>query len=100
LNPGPSPCEGSLNDCWNHYKAQFEEWLSSRVAERTRKDYLNALTRFFGKHKIGDIKHLKDALQKENYNEKIVKGLRNFVNFPFNSFKVLLERPYALDPVG
>ncbi|RLF79031.1 integrase [Thermococci archaeon] len=27
------------------------------------------------------MKHLKDALQKENYNEKIVKGLRNFVNF-------------------
>lgn len=35
----------------------------------------------FGRHTIRDIKGLKVSLQQENYNEKIVKGLRNFVNF-------------------
>ncbi len=84
MNPGPPPCEGncdSLNDYWVAYKDKFGEWLSSRIAKSTTKDYMSALERFFGRHQIKDIKHLKDAARKENYNEKIVKGLRNFINF-------------------
>jgi len=66
------------------------------------KDYMNALERFFGRHQIKDIKHLRDAIRAENFNEKIVKGLRNFINFLVEEevidegVSTLLKRPLKL----
>ncbi len=98
-NPGPPPCQKSLNECWSNYRAQFVERLSTRVSKRTRKDYLSALDRFFDKYTIKSIKDLRRAIEAENYNEKIVKGLRNFINFLVDELIIdegtaaLLKRP-------
>ncbi|MFA4641433.1 integrase [Pyrococcus kukulkanii] len=70
-----------MNDYWVAYRSQFRGWLSSRVAATTMKDYISALEKFFSRHQIKDIKHLRTAIEKENYNSKLVKGLRNFINF-------------------
>ncbi|MFA4719898.1 integrase [Pyrococcus kukulkanii] len=70
-----------MNDYWVAYRSQFRGWLSSRIAKSTMKDYISALEKFFSRHQIKDIKHLRTAIEKENYNSKLVKGLRNFINF-------------------
>jgi intergrase/recombinase len=60
---------------------------------------LSALDRFFDKYTIKSIKDLRRAIEAENYNEKIVKGLRNFINFLVDELIIdegtaaLLKRP-------
>jgi len=51
------------------------------VSERTRKDYINALTKFFGRYTIKTIRDLRKASEELNYKKNYVKGLRNFINF-------------------
>jgi len=72
---------GKLNDLWRIYGNQFAEWLSDQVTEVVRKDYLKALERFFGRHSIKTYEDLEKALRAENYNDRVVKGLRKFTTF-------------------
>ena len=71
----------SLNDLWDINKVQFNEWLSYKVADRTRKDYIKALDKFMKKHKLKTVGNLVSALQKEHYSHHLVSALRNFVTF-------------------
>ena len=72
----------SLNEMWDLYKGQFEEWLSGKVTgPRTVKDYMNSLDRFLERHSIRTVGELVSALQEINYSHHTVSALRNFITF-------------------
>ncbi len=60
---------------------QFSEWLSDQITPVVKKDYLKALEVFFGRHSLKTYEDLEKALKAENYNDRIVKGLRKFTTF-------------------
>ncbi|WP_457741350.1 integrase [Thermococcus sp.] len=66
---------------WAIYKKQFAEWLSDQITPVVKKDYLKALEVFFGRHSLKTYEDLEKALKAENYNDRIVKGLRKFTTF-------------------
>ncbi len=80
---------GKLNDLWVIYKKQFAEWLSNQITPVVRKDYLKALEVFFGRHSLKTYEDLEKALKTENYNDRVVKGLRKFTTF--------LEEKHVID---
>ena len=85
LNPGPADYESeeTLNELWTKYKKQYLEWLSSKkIGERTRKDYLSALTKLFDKHTIKlDHRMIKKTIAAEGNKRNYANALRSFLTF-------------------
>jgi intergrase/recombinase len=67
-----------LNDAWLQCKSGFEEWLRhKKISEPTKRDYLNALLRFFENRTINKPIEIRDILLKD----KEERGLRNLFNY-------------------
>ncbi|WP_054840134.1 integrase [Thermococcus sp. JCM 11816] len=85
MNPGHRlgrPVE--FNELWVRYKEQFAEALFAEVAESTAKDYLSALNRFFGAHKISTTEELRRAYITEGQKRNYGKALRKFFGFLYD----------------
>jgi intergrase/recombinase len=73
-------CEKNLklNDIWLQCKSRFEEWLRhKKISEPTKRDYLNALLRFFESRTISKPIEFRDLSLKD----KEERGLRNLFNY-------------------
>jgi intergrase/recombinase len=67
-----------LNDIWLECKSRFEEWLRhKKISEPTKRDYFNALLRFFENQKISKPIEFRDLSLKD----KEERGLRNLFNY-------------------
>ncbi len=67
-----------LNDVWFECKSHFEEWLcSKKISETTKRDYFNALLRFFENRIISEPLEFRDVSLKD----KEKRGLRNLFNY-------------------
>ena len=73
----------SLNELFRAYKSEFKEWLSvsRKISEKTRRDYVNALERFFTKYEITKWNDLKRFIDAEDRKRNIVNGMRVFLTF-------------------
>ncbi len=74
----------NLNEMWILHKADFEKALLQEVAEPTAKDYLSALNRFFGAHKIKTPEDLRNSYLKEGQKRNLGKGLRKFIRYLYD----------------
>lgn len=82
FEPATSGLEGrSLNELWAAERANFAEWLSAEVGEETRKDYVRALDRLFGRHVIRTLEDLEKALRAEGYKRNVSKALRRLAKY-------------------
>jgi intergrase/recombinase len=69
-----------LNDVWFECKSYFEECLcSKKISETTKRDYFNALLRFFENRIISKPIEFRDVSLKD----KEKRGLRNLFNYFF-----------------
>ncbi|AEY69059.1 integrase [Thermococcus prieurii virus 1] len=92
LNPGHRLGRSlSLNEMWVAYRAEFEKALLAEVAETTAKDYLSALNRFFGAHKIKTTEDLRNSYLKEGQKRNLGKGLRKFFTFLYQHDAISFE---------
>jgi intergrase/recombinase len=67
-----------LNDVWLQCKARFEEWLRhKKITDITKRDYLNALLKFFENRIISKPIDFRDISLKD----KEERGLRNLLNY-------------------
>ncbi|MFW6002543.1 MAG: integrase [archaeon] len=67
-----------LNDYWLKHKQSFKEWLDYKgLGERTKKDYISSLTKFFENYSLSSPKELRQVLLKD----KSQRGLRNLFNY-------------------
>jgi intergrase/recombinase len=67
-----------LNDAWQECKLKFQEWLKHKdISEPTKRDYFNALMRFFENQNISKPIEFRDISLKD----KEERGLRNLFNF-------------------
>ncbi|AKB40028.1 integrase [Methanosarcina mazei] len=74
-----SKCKNSLlNDIWLKHKNPFEKWLYYKnISKTTKRDYLNALIRFFENRIISKPIEFRDIPLKD----KEERGLRNLFNY-------------------
>ena len=74
-----SKCKSSiLNDIWLKHKNSFEDWLNYKnISKTTKRDYLNALIRFFEYRIISKPIEFRDIPLKD----KEERGLRNLFNY-------------------
>ncbi|MBO8183816.1 MAG: hypothetical protein H0Z28_13680, partial [Archaeoglobus sp.] len=73
----------SLNKLFRAYKSEFEEWLSvsRKISYKTRRDYVNALEKFFKKYEVTKWSDLKRFIDAEDRKRNIVNGMRVFLTF-------------------
>ena len=77
--PQEIKCKNSiLNDVWLNHKNPFEEWLYYKnISKTTKRDYLNALIRFFENQIISKPIEFRNIPLKD----KEERGLRNLFNY-------------------
>ena len=82
FEPATSGLEGrSFGELWASERANFVEWLSSEVGEETKKDYVRALDKFFGRHMIKTLGDLEKALRAEGHKRNLSKAVRKFSKY-------------------
>ena len=81
MNRGPADLQGrkTLNELWERYKGEFEEWLSvsRKVSDKTKKDYMKALDYFFVRYTIKTGPDIKKFLDREGNKRNIKTGLES-----------------------
>ncbi|WP_167890281.1 integrase [Thermococcus sp. 18S1] len=92
MNPGQrrgrhrkSEFFGNEGGIWEYagVKGEFGEWLHKRkgLADRTRREYVRRLEKFFNKYKIRTLHDLEAALEAEGNPRNLAKALRNYIAF-------------------
>ncbi|WP_297536512.1 integrase [Thermococcus sp.] len=106
FEPATSGLEGSLNEIWAKERSSFIEWLSGEVGKETKKDYVKALDKFFGRHTIKTLRDLESAFRKEGQKRCLAKALRKFAGY-LEKEEIINENTYEkikklikLKPVG